>query len=92
MADTAHPTADAGDLTVFYGEPGKPDAPTLALLHGLPSAIPIFREPIPLLADRFHLAALPVIAAHRGRGHQPDAVGPGDRVDLGGTGRLAGLG
>jgi len=38
MADTAHRTADAGDLTAFYGKPGKPDAPTLALVHGLPSA------------------------------------------------------
>jgi pimeloyl-ACP methyl ester carboxylesterase len=44
-------------LTVFYREAGAPDAPTLVLLHGFPSASHMFRELIPLLADRFHLVA-----------------------------------
>ena len=57
MADVAYRTADVDGLTVFYREAGAPDAPTLVLLHGLPSASHMFRELIPLLADRFHLAA-----------------------------------
>jgi pimeloyl-ACP methyl ester carboxylesterase len=36
---------------------GEPDAPTLVLLHGIPSASHMFRELIPLLAGRFHLVA-----------------------------------
>ena len=49
--------ADVDGLTVFYREAGAPDAPTLVLLHGFPSASHMFRELIPLLADRFHIVA-----------------------------------
>jgi pimeloyl-ACP methyl ester carboxylesterase len=42
---------------MFYREAGRADAPTLLLLHGFPSAGHMFRDPIPLLADRFHLVA-----------------------------------
>ena len=57
MADIAYRTADVDGLTVFYREAGGSDAPTLVLLHGFPSASHMFRELIPLLADRFHLVA-----------------------------------
>src|SRR5215468_8397467 len=57
MADIAYRTADVGGLTVFYREAGAPDAPTLVLLHGFPSASHMFHELIPLLADRFHIVA-----------------------------------
>ena len=57
MADIAYRTADVDGLTVFYREAGASDAPTLVLLHGFPSASHMFRELIPLLADRFHLVA-----------------------------------
>jgi len=57
MADIAYRTADVDGLTVFYREAGEPDAPTLVLLHGFSSASHMFRELIPLLADRFHLVA-----------------------------------
>ena len=57
MPDIAYRTADVGGLTVFYREAGAPDAPTLVLLHGFPSASHMFRELIPLLADRFHIVA-----------------------------------
>ncbi len=50
-------TADAGGLKMFYREAGRPDAPTLLLLHGFPSAGHMFRDLIPLLADRLHLVA-----------------------------------
>jgi pimeloyl-ACP methyl ester carboxylesterase len=55
MADIAYRTADVDGLTVFYREAGAADAPTLVLLHGFPSASHMFRELIPLLADRFHI-------------------------------------
>jgi pimeloyl-ACP methyl ester carboxylesterase len=49
--------ADVDGLKVFYREAGRPDAPTLLLLHGFPTAGHMFRELIPMLADRFHLIA-----------------------------------
>jgi pimeloyl-ACP methyl ester carboxylesterase len=55
--DMRYRTADVDGFTVFYREAGAPDAPTLILLHGFPSASHQFRELIPLLADRFHLVA-----------------------------------
>ncbi len=57
MTDIAYRTADVDDLTVFYRQAGASDSPTLVLLHGFPSASHMFRELIPLLADRFHIIA-----------------------------------
>ena len=57
MPEIAYRTADVDGLTVFYREAGPRDAPTLLLLHGFPSASHMFRELIPLLADRFHIVA-----------------------------------
>jgi len=57
MSDIAYRTADVDGITVFYREAGASDAPALVLLHGFPSASHMFRELIPLLADRFHLVA-----------------------------------
>jgi pimeloyl-ACP methyl ester carboxylesterase len=57
MSEIAYRTTDVDGLTMFYREAGPPDAPTLLLLHGFPSASHMFRELIPLLADRFHLVA-----------------------------------
>ncbi len=57
MADIAYRTADVDGQSVFYREAGASDAPTLVLLHGFPSASHMFRELIPLLADRFHIIA-----------------------------------
>lgn len=57
MTQIEYRTADVDGLNVFYREAGASDAPTLVLLHGFPSASHMFRELIPLLADRFHIVA-----------------------------------
>ena len=50
-------TAEVDGLKIFYREAGPAHAPTLLLLHGFPSAGHMFRDLIPLLAERFHLVA-----------------------------------
>jgi pimeloyl-ACP methyl ester carboxylesterase len=57
VSEIAYRTAEVDGLTIFYREAGAADAPTLLLLHGFPSASHMFRELIPLLADRFHIVA-----------------------------------
>ncbi len=42
---------------IFYREAGPRDAPKVLLLHGFPSSSHMFRDLIPLLADRFHIVA-----------------------------------
>lgn len=50
-------TAAVDGLNIFYREAGPADAPALLLLHGFPSSSHMFRDLIPLLADRFHIVA-----------------------------------
>jgi len=42
---------------VFYREAGDPRAPALLLLHGFPTSSHMFRDLVPLLADRYHVVA-----------------------------------
>ncbi|GGD11443.1 alpha/beta fold hydrolase [Aureimonas glaciei] len=46
-----------GEVEVFYREAGPSDAPVILLLHGFPTASHMFRDLIPLLADRYRLIA-----------------------------------
>lgn len=58
MSTTIHyRSTDVDGFNVFYREAGRPGAPKLLLLHGFPSSSHMFRDLIPLLADRFHIVA-----------------------------------
>lgn len=57
MTTISYRTANVDGFNVFYREAGPADAPKLLLLHGFPSSSHMFRDLIPLLADRFHIVA-----------------------------------
>jgi len=57
MTTITYRTADVDGFKIFYREAGSPGASKLLLLHGFPSASHMFRDLIPLLADRFHIVA-----------------------------------
>src|ERR1700750_756440 len=48
-------TVDGHDL--FYRDAGPADAPAIVLLHGYPTSSFMFRDLIPLLADRYRVVA-----------------------------------
>lgn len=50
-------TADVDGFNVSYREAGDAGKPKLLLLHGFPSSSHMFRDLIPLLADRYHIVA-----------------------------------
>jgi len=54
---TVYKTVEIDGLNVFYREAGAKTAPTVLLLHGFPTSSHMFRNLIPMLADRFHLVA-----------------------------------
>ncbi len=59
---THYRTAKVEDVNVFYREAGPASAPVVLLLHGFPTSSHMFRNLIPLLADRYRVIA-PTIQA-----------------------------
>jgi pimeloyl-ACP methyl ester carboxylesterase len=57
MSHIAYRTVDVDDCKIFYREAGERTARTLLLLHGFPTAGHMFRDLIPLLADRYRVVA-----------------------------------
>ncbi len=50
-------TATIDGVKMAYREAGPADAPVVVLLHGFPTSSHMFRNLIPLLADRYHVIA-----------------------------------
>jgi pimeloyl-ACP methyl ester carboxylesterase len=57
MTAIRYRTADVDGSKIFYREAGTSGAPKLLLLHGFPTASHMFRNLIPLVADRCHIVA-----------------------------------
>src|SRR3954449_2411534 len=62
MSNTITPTVfyrtlNVEGLELFYREAGPRAAPTVLLLHGFPSSSHMFRNLIPVLADKYHVVA-----------------------------------
>jgi pimeloyl-ACP methyl ester carboxylesterase len=50
-------TVKVDGISIFYRESGPKDAPTILLLHGLPSSSRMFQPLLTRLSDRYHLVA-----------------------------------
>ena len=57
MSTTRYRNVPVDGTEVFYRESGSVGAPKLLLLHGFPTSSHMFRNLIPLLADRLHIVA-----------------------------------
>ncbi|MEU6252436.1 alpha/beta hydrolase [Streptomyces sp. NPDC047043] len=57
MTTVHHRYATVRGQQLFYREAGPAGAPTVVLLHGFPTSSFMFRNLIPLLADRYHVIA-----------------------------------
>ncbi|MET9382126.1 alpha/beta hydrolase [Streptomyces sp. NPDC002928] len=57
MTTIHHRYATVRGQRLFYQEAGPSGAPTVVLLHGFPTSSFMFRNLIPLLADRYHVIA-----------------------------------
>ena len=55
---TFNRTIQIDGLSICYREAGPKDAPTILLLHGLPSSSRMFEPLFARLSDRYHLVAL----------------------------------
>jgi len=70
MMTVQYRTVDVDGVPIFYRSAGPEDAPVILLLHGFPTSSHMFRNFMPLLADRFRLIA-PDLPGF-GRSAQPD--------------------
>lgn len=70
---TVYRTVKVDGLSIFYREAGPKDAPTILLLHGLPSSSRMFEPLLRRLANKYHMIA----PDYPGFGHS-DAPAPKD--------------
>ena len=54
---TKYQYAAVDDHKIFYREAGPKNAPAVLLLHGFPTSSHMFRDLIPVLAERYHVVA-----------------------------------
>jgi pimeloyl-ACP methyl ester carboxylesterase len=54
---TSYHFATVNGRKIFYRESGDPARPAIILLHGFPTSSHMYRDLIPLLADKFHVIA-----------------------------------
>jgi pimeloyl-ACP methyl ester carboxylesterase len=71
-------TAKVDGRNIFYREAGAREQPKLLLLHGFPTSGHMFRDLIPLLADRAHIVA-PDLPGF-GNSDMPDKANTFDRI------------
>ena len=57
MSAVSYQSAEVDGLKVFYRDAGPAEGPVLLLLHGFPTASHMFRDLIPLLADKYRIIA-----------------------------------
>jgi pimeloyl-ACP methyl ester carboxylesterase len=57
IAVTHYRTATVDGVDIFYREAGPATGPAVVLLHGFPTSSHMFRNLIPLLADKYHVIA-----------------------------------
>lgn len=57
VATVHYRSATIDGVKMFYREAGPADGPVVLLLHGFPTSSHMFRNLIPLLADRYHVIA-----------------------------------
>lgn len=76
MSKVTYRQIEVDDCMVFYREAGSPDKPTILLLHGFPSASHMFRELMPMLADKYHLIApdMPSFGQTQFNSESPDTL------------------
>jgi len=56
-SQTSYRSVSIDGVAIFYREAGNKHAPTILLLHGLPSSSRYFEPLFSRLADRYHLVA-----------------------------------
>jgi pimeloyl-ACP methyl ester carboxylesterase len=54
---TRYRTINVNGLSIFYREAGRPDAPTILLLHGFPSSSRMYEPLFSKLSSQYHLIA-----------------------------------
>ena len=57
LVETRYRTINVGGVEIFYREAGPAPAPVVLLLHGFPTSSRMFRNLIPMLADKYRVIA-----------------------------------